>query len=241
MFYVDGIVYQYSTGSDFTVVAAAHSVINHKFVAVKVRVYNTGAHSVTVKPEDVLAEDAVANHAVAAVSAAELSRKMRKTYNMARYSVALGGPDSSQMPITADMLNPQYLAMMQAMAARANGGVMAGGKNLLYTDTPGELDSNEESQGAAECDLVCRLRTRETMGTDALAQLQQQISPDSVERWAFLANTVPPRADVVGVLFYPRGKLSESALASSDGKKRRWVQLTVPVGGESFHFTLPVD
>ena len=30
-FYVDGIVYQYAAGTDYTVVAAVHSVINHKY------------------------------------------------------------------------------------------------------------------------------------------------------------------------------------------------------------------
>ena len=53
-FYVDGIVYQYAAGRDFTVVVAAHPVLNHKFVGVKVRVYNRGQHSVTVKPEDIV-------------------------------------------------------------------------------------------------------------------------------------------------------------------------------------------
>lgn len=51
MFYVDGIVYHYVAGTSYTVVAAAHSVLNRKFLAVKVRVYNAGRESVTVKPE----------------------------------------------------------------------------------------------------------------------------------------------------------------------------------------------
>src|SRR5271157_3302723 len=37
-FYVNGIIYQYVAATDYTVVAAAHSVINRKFAAVKVRV-----------------------------------------------------------------------------------------------------------------------------------------------------------------------------------------------------------
>src|SRR5271157_5802708 len=59
-FHVNGIVYQYVAATDYTVVAAAHSVINRKFAAVKVRVFNVGQQSVTVKPEDVTVEDAVA-------------------------------------------------------------------------------------------------------------------------------------------------------------------------------------
>ena len=41
-FYVDGIVYQYAVGKQYTVVAAAHVVLNRKFLAIKVRVYNAG-------------------------------------------------------------------------------------------------------------------------------------------------------------------------------------------------------
>ena len=34
-FFVNGIVYQFATGTNSTVVTAAHSVLNHKFLAVK--------------------------------------------------------------------------------------------------------------------------------------------------------------------------------------------------------------
>jgi len=75
MFYVEGIVYQYVAGTDYTVVAAAHSVLNRKFLAVKVRVYNAGQRSVTVKPEDVVLEDANGGHALAALSARRSPRR----------------------------------------------------------------------------------------------------------------------------------------------------------------------
>ena len=145
-FYVDGIVYQYASGSGRTVVAAAHSVINHKFLAVKVRVYNAGQRSVTVKPEDILLEDVVAGHAVAAIPGAELARRMRKSYNMARFGVnAMAGSDAPDSPITSEMTSPQFLRMMRAMAARANSG---GGttNSMLYTDTPGALESDDETE-----------------------------------------------------------------------------------------------
>jgi hypothetical protein len=67
-FYVNGIVYRYAAGVDYTVVAAAHSALNRKFVAVKLRVYNLGQQSVTVKPEDVSVEDTVAGRALATIS-----------------------------------------------------------------------------------------------------------------------------------------------------------------------------
>lgn len=241
VFYVNGIVYQYARGNDHTVVAAAHSVINHKFLAVKVRVYNAGQRSVTVKPEDILVEDVVAGHAVAAIPGAELARRMRKSYNMARFGVnAMAGSDTPDTPITSEMTSPQFLQMMRAMAARANSG---GGtaNSMLYTDTPGALESDEETNHAEECDVVCRLRTREGQSADVLAQLQRQNPPEFVEQCALLANTVPPRANVAGVLYFPLGKLSESADASNNGKKGRLVRVTVALGGESFQFVLPVE
>ena len=241
-FYVDGIVYQYAAGSEYTVVAAAHSVINHKFAAVKIRVYNGGAHSITLKPEDVVVEDAVASRALAPVSAADLANKMRKTYNMARYGVNSGpmGDDSSNGPITGDMVNPQLLQMMRAMAAHANSGAAAAGNNLLYTDTPGAL---EESPGprSAPCDEVCHLRSTEAQGTDALAQLQRQNSPDFVEQSALRANTLPPHASEAGLLYIPLGKLSQESPQSAHRKKRRIVRVTVPVDDEKFQFVLLVE
>ncbi len=240
-FYVDGIVYQYAVGKQYTVVAAAHAVLNRKFLAIKVRVYNAGSRSVTIKPEDVLLEDAVGGHAVAAVPGAEISKKLRKAYNMVRYSVGAMAGNDPQGPITADMVSPQMLEMMRAIAARTNGNAMPGGKNLLYTDTPGALDSEDEPARPAECDQPCRLRAREAQGTDPLAQLQHQASPDYVEQCGLLANTIPPRGNVAGVVYYPLGKLSESAAVADHGKKGRAVRVTVPVGGESFQFDLAVE
>jgi hypothetical protein len=46
---------------------------------------------------------------------------------------------------------------------------------------------------------------------------------------------------VAGVLYFPLGKLSESAAASNHGKKGRLVRVTVPLGSESFQFVLPVE
>jgi hypothetical protein len=206
-FYVDGIVYQYASGREYTVVAAAHSVLNHKFLAVKLRVYNAGPRSVTVKPEDVALEDAVGQRTVAAISGAELAKRLRKPYNMARYGVNAIAGGEPETPITSDMANPQFLEMMRAMAAQVHSRAGAG-DNLLYTDTPGALAVGDEAAGPVECDQVCKLRLRETQGADVLAQLQRQTSPDNVEQWALLANTIPPRGNVGGVVYYPLGKLA---------------------------------
>jgi hypothetical protein len=240
-FYVDGISYQFAAGKDYTVVAAAHSVINHKFLSVKLRVYNAGQHSITVKPENVLVEDAIGTRALVPVSAAVLANKMRKPYNMARYAVnGNGGGDGAEQPLTSDMMNPQFMEMMRAMAARPHVNAAAVGQDLLYTDTPGALESDGPRR-TAECDQVCRLRMRESQETDALAQLQRQTSPDYVEQCSLRSNTIPPQANVGGILYFPLGKLAQESSAVNHIKKRRIVRVTVPVDGASFQFVLLVE
>ena len=244
MFYVEGIVYQYVAGTDYTVVAAAHSVLNRKFLAVKVRVYNAGQRSVTVMPEDVVLEDANGGHALAALSGAALAKKMRHPYNWARLAVTPVAGGEAQAPDDTATITPQLVEMMKAMAAQAQGAgtsTMPGGKNLLYTDTPGALRPGEVTPGANVCDQVCRLHNVEAGSPDVLPQLQRQNLPDYVEQNAFLANTIPPRANASGVLYCGLGKLSESSQASSHGKKERLVRVTVPVGAESFQFVIPVE
>jgi hypothetical protein len=239
-FFVDGIAHHYATGADCTVVVAAHSALNGKFLAVKVRVYNQGQHSITVRPEDIVVEDAVAARNLMPISGSELARRMRKPYNMARYAVNGVAGASPENALTVDMLNPQLLEMMRAMTAHGNAGVPASGRNALYTDTPGALDEGARSAGPVECDQVCHLRNREAQASDPLAQLQRQSSPDSVEDAAFRANTISPRASVGGVLYYPLSKTSETVIGPH-GKKGRLLRVSVPVGGERFQFELPVE
>jgi hypothetical protein len=244
MFYVEGIVYQYVAGTDYTVVAAAHSVLNRKFLAVKVRVYNASPQSVTVKPEDVILEDANGGRALTALSGEDLARKMRHPYNWARYAVTPIAGSGSDAPDGSAIVTPQLVEMMKAMAARtqaSGSSTMPAGKNLLYTDTPGALRSGEATPGANVCDQVCQLHNVEANSPDVLTQLQRQNAPDYVQQTAFLANTIPPRANASGVFYCVLGKLAESRQESSHGKKGRLVRVTVPVGGESFQFVLPVE
>jgi hypothetical protein len=158
---------------------------------------------------------------------------------MARFAVA-GDGGEPEAP-TGNMMSPQLLAMMQAMAAQAGATRNPAQKNVLYTDTPGALDDAEVSPGSAECDELCRLRNREAQGTDALTQLQRPATPESVEEFALLANTVPPRANVGGVLYYPLGKLAEVAGISQHAKKGRLVRVTVSVMGAERRFEMPVE
>jgi hypothetical protein len=241
-FYVDGIVYQYAAGADYTVVAAVHSVINHKYAAVKIRVYNAGSHSITVRSEDILVEDAVTGHAVTPILGAELAKRMSRPYNMARMAVS-ANEDSDADPSGGNTGSKQQIVeMMRAIAAHSNQPFVPAGNNLLYTDTPGALEQGDAPHNAAACDRVCRLRMGEAaQGTDVLAQLQRQNTPEYVEQCGLRSNTIPPHASVGGVLYFPLGKLAQESSQSAHIKKRRIVRVTVPVDDEKFQFVLLVE
>lgn len=240
-FYVNGIVYRYAAGADYTVVAAAHSALNHKFVAVKLRIYNQGQQSVTVKPEDVTVEDTVAGRALAMIPSSEVARRMRRPYNWARFAVNPVAGEPTETPPTGDQINPQLLEMMRAMAARMNatGTPMLSGKGVLYTDTPGAL--HPQIPGPTECGTLCRLRNHEAANPDVLAQLQRQATPDYVEQSAFLANTITPQSDADGVIFFPFPKLAHDVPLARNGQKAGMVRVIVPVGDEKFPFILTVE
>lgn len=240
-FFVNGIAYQFATGTNSTVVTAAHSVLNHKFLAVKVRVYNAGQRSISVRPQDVVVEDAIGGHEVTPISASELARRMRKPYNMARYAVngISGGP--MDPPADSEAVNPQWVAMMKAMAAQGNDKRTQQERDGLYKDAAGSPADGDGDAQLAECDQVCHLRNREAHGVDALTQLQRQTSAEAAEEFALLANTIPPGANVGGLLYYPLGKLSAGTAAAEHGKKERRVRVTVLVPGEKLRFELPVE
>jgi len=243
-FYVNGIVYRYATGTEYTVVAAAHSALNRKFVAMKLRVYNQGQQSVTVKPEDIRIEDALAGKVLTPISGTDLARKMRRPYNWARFAVNPVAGEPADTPATGEQLSPQLLEMMRTMAARANSPsapILSSGRGILYTDTPGALQARSPIPSPAECDTLCRLRNREAASPDVLAQLQRQNSPDYVEQSAFLANTITPQSDSDGVLFCPMPKLAHGVPLARNGKRAGIVRVTVPIGEEKFQFMLMVE
>ena len=244
-FYVDGIVYEYAAGHDFTVVTAAHSVMNHKFVAVKVRVYNSGQQSVTVKPQDIVLQDAVAGRPVDSVKAEDLVKRVRRPYNWARYAVnPVVGNGGGGAPDDETVMTTEMVQMMRAMAAKANASgnrSVVTGRNLLYTDTPGALHPGEGAPALNTCDEVCQLRSVETEGPDPLKHLEHETQPDDIQQSAFLANTIPPRSNASGLVFCPLGKLAEGHVEGMASKKGRMVHVTATVAGESFEFTLPVE
>ncbi len=95
--------------------------------------------------------------------------------------------------------------------------------------------------GATISDEVSHLRMKEACRPDVLMQLQRQVSPDYLERTSFLANTIPPRADLEGIFYYPMSKLARDPAASKKASLTRMVRVTVPVGAEKFQFTIAVE
>ncbi len=242
IFYVNGVDYHFLSGTNYTVVVAAHSVANRKFLGVKVRILNNGQQSVTVRPEDVRVEDAVAGREVAAISGAELANKMRRPYNWSRYAVSAAAgpaPAAGDGLETADQQHSDLMRAMRQMASQMDNAppVLS---TRSFTETDGEPDSAIAPQ-AMLSDEVSHLRMKEASRPDVLMQLQRQVSPDYVERTSFLANTIPPRADVDGVFYYPMGKLARNPATAKKAAKSRIVRVTVPVGEENFQFMLAVE
>jgi hypothetical protein len=240
-FYVNGIDYHFISLTNYTVVVAAHSVANRKFLGVKVRIVNNGQHSVTVRPEDVRVEDEVAGREVAAISGRELARKMRRPYNWSRYAVNVAAGPAPEAGDDPEALERQHSDLMRAMLmANQMGNVSPVLSTRSISQTDGEPDSDIAPQ-ATLSDEVSHLRRKEASRPDVLMQLQRQVSPDYVERMSFLANTIPPQADVDGVLYYPMGKLARAPAAAKKAAKSRKVRVTVPVGEVEFQFVLTVE
>ncbi|MFZ0911827.1 MAG: hypothetical protein WBQ76_11105 [Candidatus Korobacteraceae bacterium] len=241
IFYVNGIDYHFISLMNYTVVVAAHSVANGKFLGVKVRILNNGRHSVTVRPENVRVEDAIAGRDVAAISGMELAKKMRRPYNWSRYAVNAAAGQAPEAGGDSETVDRQQRDLMLAMLmATQMGDAPPVLSRRPITEVAAEPDSDIAPQ-ATFSDEVSHLRMKEASRPDVLLQLQRQVSPDYVERTSFLANTIPPRADVEGVFYYPMGKLARAPAAAKRAAKSRMVRVRVPVGEVEFQFMLAVE
>ncbi len=243
-FYVNGIDYHFISGVNYTVVVAGHSVANRKFLGVKVRILNNGQHAVTVRPEDVRVADAVAGRDLEGISGTELAKRMRRPYNWSRFAVnaATGqAPDMADEPEAADHQHNDIMHAMQQMAIQMANAAPPVISTLSIAEStgPGHTEPGLPRE-ATISDEVSHLRTKEASRPDVLMQLQRQISPDYLERTSFLANTIPPRADLEGVFYYPMNKLARDPAAKKASQTRR-VRVTVPVGDENFQFVLAVE
>jgi hypothetical protein len=239
-FYVNGIDYHYISGTNYTVVVAAHSVANRKFLGVKVRILNNGQRAVTVRPEEVKVEDAVAGREVPAIAGAELANRMRHPYNWSRFAVNTAAGSPSQEDLDPEGMDHQRSDLMRAMqqmhSQMANSNAAPAISTLSLTD-----EDPSPTPGAMLTDEVSHLRRKEASGPDVLRQLQRQVSPDYVEQTSFRANTIPPRADQDGVFYYSMGKLECAPAASKKAAKSRLVRVTIPVGEEKFQFMIAVE
>ncbi len=243
IFYVNGIDYHFISGANYTVVVAGHSVANRKFLGLKVRILNNGQHAVTVRPEDVRVADAVAGRDLEGISGTELAKRMRRPYNWSRYAVnAAAGQtsDTADDPEATDHQHSDIMRAMQQMAIQ-----MANPPPVISALSIAEPTGTRQTEPglppeATISDEVSHLRTKEASRPDVLMQLQRQISPDYLERTSFLANTIPPRADLEGVFYYPMNKLARDPAARKASQTRR-VHVTVPVGDENFQFLLAVE
>jgi hypothetical protein len=245
IFYVNGIDYHFISGTNFTVVVAAHSVANRKFLGLKVRILNNGQHAVTVRPEDVVVTDEVAGRDLEGISGVELAKRMRRPYNWSRFAVnAAAGqaPDTSDDSDTKDRQHSDIMRAMQQMAMQmANAPPPVISTLSIAEPTEAEQPGTGIVPEATISDEVSHLRTKEASRPDVLTRLQRQVSPDYLEQTSFLANTIPPRADLEGVFYYPMSKLTRDPAASKKAAQARMVRVTVPVGDESFQFKIAVE
>ncbi|MGB7554534.1 MAG: hypothetical protein WBM04_09170, partial [Candidatus Korobacteraceae bacterium] len=239
-----GIDYHFISGANYIVVVAGHSVANRKFLGVKVRILNNGQHAVTVRPEDVKVADAVAGRDLEGISGTELAKRMRRPYNWSRFAVnAAAGQtsDTADDPEATDHQHGDIMRAMQQMAIQmANPPPVISALSIAEPKAPGQSDSDFPRE-ATISDEVSHLRMKEASHPDVLMQLQRQISPDYLERTSFLANTIPPRADLEGVFYYPMNKLARDPAALKKAAQTRRVRVTVPVGEENFQFVLVVE
>ncbi len=244
IFYVNGIDYHFISGANYTVVVAGHSVANRKFLGVKVRILNNGQHAVTVRPEDVRLADAVAGRDLEGISGTELAKRMRRPYNWSRFAVNAAAGQTSDTADDSEATDHQHSDIMRAMQQMAIQMANAAPPvistlSIAEPDGPGEPEPGLPRE-ATISDEVSHLRTKEASRPDVLMQLQRQISPDYLERTSFLANTIPPRADLEGVFYYPMGKLARDPAAKKE-TQTRIVRVTVPVGDEKFQFLFAVE
>jgi hypothetical protein len=240
-FYLNGIGHQYLQGTDYTVVAAAIPVLNGKFFGVKVHVINRGTASVDVLPEDIAAEDSLSAKHLALLSAAEVNDRLQRPSGMARMAGAitgevpmLGPGGNAGAPTITDLLRE----MMKEAAAENPSGYMEASYPTL---TPRGAAKADAKTVTTICDLGCELRNREIGDGTGPQLLRRLAKPELVERSEFLANTLPPEGDAVGVLYFAMPKMTDKAPISHNGRKSYRVTLTVPVGTEKFQFVFPPE
>ncbi len=239
-FYLNGIGHQYLQGTNYTVIAAAIPVLNNKFFGVKVHVINRGTASVDVLPDAITAEDSVGGKQLALYSSSEVNDKLQRPSGMSRLAGAVGGAPEAPMPGATPGV-PTMADLLREMMKEANPDGPMGYVEASYPTLTPRGAGKAPAKSSPECDLGCELRNRE-IGDGAGPQLARRaLRPEQVEQGEFLANTVPPDGEVVGVLYFAMPKMTDRAPVSHNGRKSYQVTVTVPVGEEKFQFVFPPE
>lgn len=238
-FYLNGVGHQYLQGTEFTVVAAALPVMNGKFLGVKLRVINRGRNSVNVLPEDIAVEDSVSGKQLVLYSSAEVFGRMQQPSGMQRLAGVIGGEAGSPNGLGyggGPTMNDLLREMMRQAAAESPWGASDAGPTLTTRGATRASLSN-----SAACDLGCELRNREIGDGNGPQLVRRVVKQDVLEQNEFLANTIPPEGDAVGVLYFAMPKMTDKAPISHTGRKNYQVTVVVPVGAEKFQFVFPPE
>ena len=242
-FYLNGVGHQFLQGTNYTVVAAAIPVLNSRFFGVKVHVINRGSSSVNVLPDAITAEDSVSGKQLALYSAEEVNDRMQRPSAMTRLAGMAAGEPSMLGPAMGPVANggvPTMADLVRVLMKEASAENPWGAGDAVPTLTT-RGGPKAEPKSTLACDLGCELRNRE-IGDGSGPQLAKRMArPEQVEQGEFLANTVPPEGDALGVLYFAMPKLTDRAPISHNGRKSYQVTVTVPVGAEKFQFVFPPE
>ena len=239
-FYLNGIGHQYLQGTNYTVIAAAIPVLNNRFFGVKVHVINRSTASVNVLPDEVTVDDSISGKQLALYSSAEVNDKMQRPSGMARMAGMVTG-ESTVAPPAGNGGVPNMADLLREMMKEASAEGPTGYMEASYPTLTPRGAGKAPPKISAACDLGCELRNRE-IGDGSGPQLARRaMKPELVEQGEFLANTVPPDGDAVGVLYFAVPKMTDRAPISRNGRKSYQVTVTVPVGDEKFQFVFPPE
>lgn len=226
-FFVSGVAYEYIVGKDYTVIAAATPHGNHKYLGVSVRVINTGDGFVTVKPQDVVLEDAVAAHNLSMIPASDVAKHVRSESVGKRFLQGAGM--GMEMASQEDHRTTDTNSSGNVNASDQYGNVYSGTYSGTSTST------------ASSCDAACQSRKSQIAERYTQEQRRRNAIAMSIEQTAFLANTISPKSNVEGTIYFPMPKMSNAPPVSKNGKKNYMVSVTVPVGVEKFQFVFPLE
>lgn len=227
-FYINGLAYRYAADSNYAIVATATPGIAGKYLGVKLHVFNRGRRSITVRPEDVIVLDAVAQRRLAPISAVEVVNRKTGTPAWAKVAGMAAGPPE---PLP-DLINPQWSGLARTLQSNVKSSAHPDGSTTGTAGEPLQVD-------ASDCDTGCQLRNREA--NSRLSSGGQESLADAIQHTAFLANTIPPQCDVEGILYFPMPKQASTDPTARRHSKNYAITLEVSLAGERYRLDFPVE